>query len=209
MSFLDSLNWRYATKVFDTNKKLSAEQLHLVTESLRLSPSSFGLQPWKFVVVSDPALRVKLREAAWGQAQVTDASHLIVLCTLNTLDTAYIDRFVDFIVQENGAPREALQGYRDMMVGSISPLNPEQLQAWMQKQVYIALGVALSACAVNQIDAAPMEGFDKNKFDEILGLNALGIKSAVLCAVGFRSDTDSNAQQQKVRWPENEVIMGK
>lgn len=208
MTFLDHLNWRYATKKFDPTKKLSAEQLHIVTESLRLSASSFGLQPWKFIIVEDAAIREKLKAAAWGQGQITDASQLIVLCALKDMDPTYVGSFVDHVSKETGAPREALQGYHDMMVGAVAAKKTANtLNTWMQKQVYIALGSLLTACAVNEIDACPIEGFSNDEFNKILELDKYGIESAVVCAVGFRSAEDQSAKKKKVRFPENAVII--
>lgn len=206
-SIIQQLEWRYATHEFDTAKKLSTEQEHTVLEALRLAPSSFGLQPWKFIVITDPAIRAKLREQAWGQAQITDASHLVVLCSVKNLDKNYVDHYIDFISQERGIAKENLQNLHNMIMGSIESKNPEGLKSWAQKQVYIALGVLLTTCAIEHIDACPMEGFSPEGFDQILGLDQQGLQSTVLCAIGFRKEDDKASLMKKVRFPASEVII--
>ena len=202
-----ALNWRYATKAFDTEKKLTDEQLSLITEALRLSASSFGLQPWKFVVVTNPEVRKQLREAAWNQPQITDASHLIVLSVRTDVDASFVDKFVQSVADTRGMPVDALKEYSDMMKGSVASRTPEAVKEWSSRQVYIPLGTALLAAAENQIDACPMEGFDNAKFDEILGLKAHNAESRVVLAVGFRSPEDKTAEYKKVRFPESEVFI--
>lgn len=207
MSTLDNLNWRYATKRYDTSKKLSPEQVELMKESMRLSPSSFGLQAWKFVHITNPELRQKLQEAAWNQPQLTEASDLFVLATNASIDEAFVDRYIKSIADTRGIPADALKGFKDMMVGSISGRTPEQLETWLSRQVYIALGVAVAAAAENHIDSSPMEGFDTAKFDELLGLDALGLKSRAILAVGFRSPEDADQNYKKVRFPKEEMFI--
>jgi|CXWL01.1.fsa_nt_gi nitroreductase len=208
-SYNDRLFWRYATKKFDPTKHLTQEQLDELLESARLSASSYGLQPYKLVVVTNPAIRAKLREHAWNQSQVTDASHLVVICSYRTIDAAYIDRFVGIIASERGVSVESLKGYRDMMVGSIQGRTPEQLADWMKRQSYIALGFLLSAAAQHQIDACPMEGFDATHVDVDLGLAEENLTAAVFCPLGFRASDDATASYKKVRFPKEEFIVFK
>lgn len=204
---LKSLNWRYATKKFDSSKKLTDEQLEKITESLRMSASSFGLQPWKFVMVKNPELRTKLREAAWDQPQITDASHLFVLCIRKDIDASFVDHFIKSVSETRGISEESLKGYSDMMKGSIASRTPEGVNEWSAKQLYISLGTALASAASYEIDACPMEGFDNAKFDEILGLSELGLESKVLLTAGFRSADDETANYKKVRFPKEEVFV--
>lgn len=204
---IEALNWRYATKQFDATKKLSAEQLNVLTEALRLSASSYGLQPWKFIVVSNPALRQQLRSAAFNQAQITDASHLIVLAVRKTVDAAYVHSYVEHIAKTRDVSLESLAEYQARMVGLLQGKTTQMILDWATSQVYLALGTLLTVAAVEQIDACPMEGFDSAKFDTILGLDALGVQSAVVVTVGFRSASDSFAQATKVRWPKEQVIV--
>ncbi len=204
---LEQLHWRYAVKAFDPARKLSPEQLDALLESLRLAASSFGLQPWKFVVVDDPALRAKVRENAWGQSQTTDASQLIVLCAQRELTAADIDRWSAELTKARGGDPAIHEGYRKMMLGWHKSKTPEQLKQWMARQVYLALGTLLTAAAALGIDACPMEGFDPVKVGEVLGLEKLGLEAVVMCPVGFRSAADKYAGVAKVRYPQDEVIV--
>lgn len=200
----DALTWRYATKAFDLSKKIPDADLQELLEVLRLSPSSYGLQPWKFLVVTDSAVREKLKPASWNQPQITDASHLIVLCAKTDMDASYVDRYVEAIAKQRGMTVEDLKGYRDMMAGSVSRQTPEGLTTWNQKQVYIALGMLMMAAAQMKIDTCPMEGFDAKQYDEILGLK--GWTATVLCPVGYRAASDDYAGKAKVRFGKDEVV---
>ncbi len=207
---LSQLQWRYATKEFDADKKLSSEQEHTITEALRLSPSSFGLQPWKFVIVTDPAIKAKLSAQAWGQPQIISSSHLVILCSLKNLDQTHVDKYVDLTAKERGIPREKLESFQQIIMGTINGRkDPEAIKTWSKNQVYIALGVLLTTCALEKIDACPMEGFNNTGFDEILGLSEYNIESTVICALGFRKDSDDTSKLAKVRFPASEVIIRK
>ncbi len=203
------LNWRYATKKFDPAKTISEKNLKELLDALRLSPSSFGLQPWKFLVIKDKALRQELRKYAWDQPQITDASHLIVLCVKTAMDAEYIKDFIRRTANSRGTPIEALAGYQDMMLGFLKSMKPEDAANWMKHQVYIALGVLLAECAHRQIDACPMEGFDPQKFDEVLKLKEQGLHATVLCTVGYRAADDHYAKLAKIRFAESEVVIVK
>jgi nitroreductase len=206
-NIINALNWRYATKSFDPSKKLSDEQLDTILESMRLSASSYGLQPWKFIVVSNPETRTALRAAAWDQTQVTDASVFIVLTVRTDVDAAYVDAYMKSIADARGMDVSALAGFADMIKGTISRRTAEQVIDWSSRQVYIALGTALTTAAQLEVDACPMEGFDESKFDEILGLKEKGLTSRVCLALGFRSAEDTSASYKKVRFAKNEVIV--
>ncbi len=206
-TIIDALSWRYAVKEFDPNKKLSKEQLGVLLEALRLSPSSIGLQPWKFILVENPDLRAKLREASYGQSKVTDASHFIVFAARKDLDEAYVDRFVALTAKTQGVDAASLSGLKDMAMGALRSRTPEALVEWSARQAYIALGVLLAAAAAEGIDACPMEGFDPKKYDEILGLEAQGLAAQVAVAVGFRSEGDAYARLPKTRFPKEEVVV--
>jgi nitroreductase / dihydropteridine reductase len=203
----DVMNWRYATKKFDPSKKISKQEFAELLEVLRFSPSSSGLQPWKFVIVRDPVLRKELRPHAHDQPQVTDADTLIVFCVLKTMDENYVKRYVERIVQVRGLAKESLLSYEQKMIASLKRKSSEAVSQWMKDQVYIALGVFLSECAHRKIDACPMEGFEPREFDEILGLPQAGLESVVLCAVGYRASDDKYALLKKVRFDKNEVFI--
>lgn len=206
---LTALNWRYATKSFDKEKKLDASQLDTLLESLRLSPSSFGLQGRGFVVVENPALRQELLPHARNQAQVVDASHLIVLCRRTDVNEAFVEKYIADIAQTKGIDVRHLSGYKDMIMGAVTGRSEDDKNNWLAKQTYIAQWFLLSACAMLGIDACPMEWFNTTKFDEILGLADDNLASCVIVPVGFRSAEDSYANAPKVRFAKEELIVRK
>lgn len=204
---LSALNWRYATKKFDASKKVSKEDMEVLLETLRLTPSSFWLQPWKFIVVENPSTRETLVWHSWGQRQVADASHLIVLCRTNHLDASLVESYIQDMIQKTGAPADALQGYKDMMLGFIQSHAPETLQAWAEKQVYIALGNVMTVAASMHIDTCPMEGFSKADYDAVLGLGNFGLSSVVILPVWYRASDDSYAEKAKIRYDQDDVVL--
>ncbi len=207
-SLLAALHWRYATKAFDPSRTIPAGTWATLESSLILTPSSFGLQPWKFLVITDPALKARLRPHCWNQSQVTDCSHLIVFCAKQELDEAYVDQFIGLTAERRGAPVEALKGYRDIIAasvlgeGAIASMLPE----WAARQAYIALGQFMLSAAMLEIDTCPMEGFVPDLVDAELGLPERGLKAVVLCPAGYRSPEDKYATAPKVRWHASEVI---
>lgn len=202
---LAQLRWRYATKKFDPSRKIPSDVWSALEQALVLSPSSTGLQPWKFVVVTDPEVRRKLHPAARGQAQILDASHLVVFCGKTPPTLADAERHVEHVANVRGTTVEALAGLRQMVVGLVNRPTDEGA-AWAARQTYIALGVFLTAAAMVGVDACPMEGFEPAKFDEILGLPSKGVRSLALAAAGYRSPDDKYAALAKVRFPADEVI---
>ncbi len=207
MSIIDDLNWRYAVKEFDPNKKVSKEDLETILESLRLSASSFGLQTWKFVVVETQELKDKLVEHSWNQRQVADATYTIVLCRPTSFGNDDVDRYVKSVAETRGQGVEELKGFRNMMVGFVAGMDEEKMFTWMKNQIYIALGNMLTTCAHLRIDSCPMEGFIPNKYDEVLGLTEKGLASVVVCPIGYRSTNDKYAEAKKVRFPLDEVVV--
>lgn len=204
---IERLQWRYATKKFDPAKKIPADQWAALEQAAMLAPSSYGLQPWRFVVVTDPALRARLREVSWNQPQITDASHLVVICRRTDMTAADVDRYLGRIEQVRRVSGDSLKGFREMMLGSIEPKPVADREVWNSRQVYIALGFFLSAAAMMGIDACPMEGFDPAKYDEILGLRPLGLGAQVLATAGYRAADDPIAAMAKVRFESGEVII--
>lgn len=199
-------NFRYATKKFDASKKLTDEQIDNMLTALNLSASSYGLQPYKFILVNDPETREKLKAAAYGQTQVTDASHLIVFAHKTSMDHGFIEKYIDNIASTRALPREVLTGFEDVMKGTANNLSEDAAAYWNARQTYIALGNLLTYCAVEGIDACPMEGFDGNAFDEILGLKEKGLHAVVIAPVGFRSEADEMQHAKKVRRPISEIV---
>lgn len=206
MNIIESLNWRYATKEFDASKKVSQENLDVIIESLRLTASSYGLQPWKFLIISNQKIKDSLLEHSWGQKQVVDCSHHIVLCHPKTLDDGNIDAFIASMAKARHQSLEGLKAYEQIMKGSLSNMNQSEKSAWMKNQVYIALGNLLTTCALMRIDACPMEGIVREKYDEILGLQGKGLASAVACPIGYRKETDKYASAPKVRFSKSDVF---
>jgi len=202
---IDDMNWRYATKKFDPKKEITKKDLDELLETLRLSPSSYGLQPWKFLVITDEKLRKDLRDnATRGQAQITDASHMIALCVRTDIDE-HVSKYIKSIMKTRGVSRDSLRDYENRMTESLGKNPPEKKEEWASRQIYIALGFLLFACAAKHIDACPMEGFDAKKFDEILGLKKKNLKSVVLCTIGYRGD-DGFAKRKKVRFEKKDVF---
>ena len=204
---LARLHWRYATKKFDPNKKIPESAWKTLEQSLVLSPSSFGLQPWKFLVARNPEIRQKLLEFSWGQTPVVDASHLVVFAINNGIDNHYIDLYINRMAEVQQVPSEKLQGFANMVKEFLKePPFPLDVDEWSAKQTYIALGFFMNCAAIMGIDALPMEGFIPAKYDEILNLRNQGYRAVVLCAAGYRADDDSNAQKPKVRFPTEQII---
>jgi nitroreductase len=205
-SVIDALKWRYAVKKFDATKKIPAATWAALEEATVLSPSSYGLQPWRFYVVDDPATRAQLRPASWNQSQITDASHLLVFARRATMTAGDVDAYVQRIVDVRGGDPAALADYRKMMLGHVT--NPAlDVTAWATKQVYIALGVFLSAAAMMGVDACPMEGFLPAEYDRILTLPEKGFHATVVAAAGYRAADDMFAGFKKVRWPMNQAVV--
>lgn len=206
-ALLQALRWRYATKVFDPKRKIPADVWSALEESMVLSPSSFGLQPYRFLVVEDPALRAQLMPHAWNQRQIVDASHLVVFAVRTAITEADIDRFLDRIVEVRGVTRESLQSYRSMMTGMLlDPSFQPVAVHWAARQAYLALGNLLTSAAVLGIDACPIEGFVPAEFDRILKLPEQGFTSVVCCALGYRDETDKYARLPKVRAPREQLV---
>jgi nitroreductase len=205
---LEQLHWRYATKQFDPNRKISAHDWSVLEEALILSPSSGGLQPWKFIVVTDPAMRAKLKPASYGQPQIGDASHLVVFASKNNFGEADVDAVLKHTAEVRGMSFESLAPYRSVLIGGIvKSMDEAARNAWARNQVYIALGNLLTSAALLGIDACPMEGFDRAQYDEILGLKAQGFSSAVIATLGYRSTGDKYAAAPKVRFPREQLVV--
>ncbi len=206
---IDTLNWRYATKAYDKDRKLTSEQIDTLIESIRLSPSSFGLQPYKIIHVKNSDIREKLKSVAWGQSQITDASDLFVFTVPTNLNDSHVDTFIAETAKTRNISSETLQEYAGMIKGSISSRDEAGKINWSTKQAYIALGILLTTAADMKIDTTPMEGFDNVQFDEILGLKELNLTSVVACTAGYRSETDSYASLAKVRISKENLIIEK
>lgn len=207
-TLLHQLNWRYATKQFDASRKITPQDWATLEQALLLTPSSGGLQPWKFIVVTDPAVRAKLTPASYGQPQIKDASHLVVFAARIGFNTADVDAHIQHVAEIQGVPVEALAQFRGMLIGGIvQSMDDTARNAWARNQAYIALGNLLTSAALLGIDACPMEGFDRNQYDEILGLKPKGLAAAVIATLGYRATTDKYAHAPKVRFPKEHVFI--
>jgi nitroreductase len=200
---IDKINLRYATKKFNPEKKINKKDFEELLEALRLSPSSYGLQPWKFIVVEDKEIRAKIRAAAHGQEQVTDASHLIVLCAKKSITEEDINHYIKITAVTRGINVKDLDGFKKRI---LEVIKRKDISEWNRRQVYLALGFLINVCAMKKIDSCPMEGFDYNEVDEILRLDKEGLNVAALCPVGYRADDDKYSKLKKVRFSEKEVI---
>ena len=204
---LAALHWRYATKAFDPDRKIPADTWTALEDSLVLTPSSYGLQPWKFLVITDKATRESLVPHSWGQRQVADCSHLVVFTVKTHITEADVDAYIQRVVEVRGGSPDALAPYRQMMLSDIVH-GPRSRAAtdWAKKQTYIALGQLMLSAALLGIDTCPMEGFAPDKYDEILGLQSHGLTTSVACPLGYRAAADKYADLPKVRFPKDSVI---
>ena len=206
-TFLDNQNWRYATKKFDATKKISTEDLNTLKEAIRLSSSSYGLQPYKIIIVENPEVREQLLAAAYGQKQVVDASHLIVFANEINFGEEGIDKFSINMSETRGVSLESIQGYVGYVKSNITGLPEETRNIWTSKQTYLALGNLLNAAAELKIDVTPMEGFMPAKVNEILDLYKLGLNASLMATVGYRSEEDDTQHYKKVRKSNEELFI--
>ncbi|MBV2167638.1 MAG: NAD(P)H-dependent oxidoreductase [Bdellovibrio sp.] len=202
----EALEWRYATKRYDATKKISSQDWETLKESLRLAPSSYGIQPWKFFVIENPETREKLKAVSWNQAQVTDASHYVVFIYKEEIDEAFIQKYIDEISKVRNTPVESLDGLKNMLTQNLGKAPEEKIRVWSQRQAYIAMGFLLQTAALLKIDATPMEGLDPAAYDKILGLEGSGWKTVATVALGYRHSEDAFQNMKKVRYPEDSVF---
>jgi nitroreductase len=199
------LRWRYATKKFDPMRKIAAEDWNTLEQALHWSPSSYGMQPWQFIVVTDAAMRERLKAASFNQPQITDASHLVVLCARKNLDTAYVDDYLQRMAEVRGVSITDLAGLRQTLVAFVTRSGFDA-DAWASRQVYIALGMFLSSAAMLGIDACPMEGIEPAKYDQILGLDQVGFVAFCVATAGYRAADDKHAALAKARFKSEDVF---
>ena len=204
---LEQLHWRYATKKFEPTKKIPDSIWKTLEQSLVLSPSSFGLQPWKFFVVRNSEVRSQLLEHSWGQKQVVEASHLVVLAIKKDVNNEDVDRHIKRMSEVRAVSIESLQGFAGVVKGYLqNPPYPLNLNEWSARQTYIALGFYMTCAAMLGIDTCPIEGFVPAKYDEVLGLDKQGYHAVVVCPAGYRADDDKYATMPKVRYATEDVV---
>jgi nitroreductase / dihydropteridine reductase len=209
VTLLQQLNWRYAAKKMDPSKKIEPGVLDRILEAIRLTPTSSGLQPYQVLVVTNQALKDKIRAVAWDQSQVSECSHLLVFAAWDDYTPERINASFDFTIGERGnGTNERTEAYRKNLVTNYPPRGPEANFQHTARQTYIALGFGLIAAASEGVDATPMEGFDPNAVDEILGLRAQGLRSVTLLPLGYRdAANDWLLPLKKVRRPREDFII--
>jgi nitroreductase len=203
---LHALRWRYATKQFDATRTIPAAVWDALEESLVLTPSSFGLQPWKFLVIRDPEVRMKLLPESWKQSQVTTASHYVVLTARTDLTAADVEAWISRLAEVQGKDPESLAPLKGMIEGFALAMSQEERHIWNIRQVYIALGQLMASAAALGVDACPMEGISSSGYDHVLGLSGSGYATVVACALGYRAEADKYASAPKARFDRSQVI---
>ncbi len=205
-SYIADLNWRYATKKFDASKSIAMEDLDFILEATRLSTSSYGLQPYHIFVITDPKLRTKLQPVSWGQSQIVDASHLIVFANKVNFGEELLMDYLENVSRTRNISMDVLSGYGDFMKSKLISLSQEDKEVWTAKQTYLALGNLLNAAAFLKIDACPMEGFESEAYNDLLGLKAKGLNATVAATIGYRSAEDETQAYKKVRQSKEQLF---
>ncbi len=206
-NFITNQKWRYATKKFDSTKKITSEDLAILKEAIQLSTSSYGLQPYKIIIVENPEIRAKIQPVAWGQSQIIDASHVLVFANMLNFGDDDIDSYLKNLAETRGINIENVKPYGDFMKLKVSELPIENRNNWTSKQTYLALANLLNAAAELKIDVTPMEGFDPNAVNEILGLTDKGLNASLMATIGYRHEEDATQHYAKVRKSEKELFI--
>lgn len=205
-NLIDSLNWRYACKLFDKNKKVNKEDLDEIIEAFRLTSSAFWLQPWKLLVIEKQSIKDSLVEHSWGQSQISDCSHLFVLCRVANLDESCMDKHLDNIWKVREVSKESLSWYEQRVKWFFSTISEDNKSNWSANQVFIALWNLLTVLAIKKIDGCAVAWFIPEKYDEILKLKQKWLASVVALPIWYRSDEDKYAKAKKVRFNREEVV---
>ncbi len=199
MNVIKHLNWRYATKAFNPTKIVSDEKLTVLKEAFNLTATSYGLQPIKLVVFSDKKLQTELISATMNQKQIAEASHVLVFCIETTIDEEFVLEYFNRVHTIRDTPKSILKPFQDFLISDFEKKPQDYIEDWATNQAYLAMGNILTVCALEGIDSCPMEGFDPEKYDEVLGLKKRGLKSVLLLPIGYRADDDMFADFKKVR----------
>lgn len=207
MDILKSLKWRYATKKFDNSKIVPQEKIAVLLEAFNLTATSYGLQPLKLVVVKNKELQQKLTAASWDQQQVFEASHLLVICRESTINKVFIENYFSNVKDIRATPDEILDPFKNQLIDTFENKTASEISDWASKQAYIALGNLLTVCAIEKIDACPMEGFVAEEYDRLLNLNELGLNTTLVLPIGYRSKDDMFSDFKKVRRPLKDTVI--
>jgi len=206
MQILNNLKWRYATKKFDVDKKISDKQLSYLKEAVRLSVSSYGLQLYKVLIISDPEIKKQLQHLCWNQSQITDCSHLFIFCSYKNYNDNDVDDYIKLLATEQGLEYATLEGYGAFIKGKVSEKTAAEQTAWLERQPYLAVSNLIMACAEQQIDTCPMEGFTPEDINRYFQLDNENLNAVVMVAVGYRSEGDTAQHRKKVRKAENDLF---
>lgn len=207
MSLQENLRWRYAVKKFDPERVVDEAHVEAILEAGNLSASSYGLQPYRFVVIRDQELQERLVTSSYGQRQVADASHVILIAIRTDVDDQYIANYTNMVEENRDIPTGSLDQYRDVMIGAIGGMSDQRRENWAIRQTYIALGSMMAACAALEVDSCPMEGFIPNEYDDILKLADRKLHASLVLPIGYRSPDDPNQHLKKVRKPLDEMVV--
>lgn len=205
MNIIEALEWRYAVKKFDPDYKLKRGKLDRLSKALILTATSMGMQLMEFLIIENEEVKKAISPIAYNQSQIEECSHLIVLCRKNKVEQKDINEIVQITLEKRKVEPNQLSGYKKMLESSLT-MEKNRQAIWMENQVYIAMGNLLTVCAVEKIDACPMEGFDREKLDALLDLDKKNLKSVLMCPVGKRSAEDKYKGLKKIRRPEEKII---
>ena len=209
MHLLENLKWRYATKKFETEKKVSKQDLDILKEAIQLTPTSYGLQPFKILIIKDLETRNKLSSASYNQPQITTASHLFVFCNYTQLPKNEIENYIQLTAKTQHISPNILDDYKQLISNDLNQRNQTEIQNWSKNQNYIAMSNLLNACAELKIDACPMEGFDNKAYNEVLGLDKLQLNASILVPIGYRAIHDNSQYREKVRKGFDQIFINK
>lgn len=207
MNTIEALKWRYATKKFDESRILSEDKIEILKQAFNLTATSYGLQPIKMVVVNNKELQQKLFSVSMNQKQISTASHVLVLCIEREIDEIFIENYFNYVHKIRATPKEVLSKFKDFLVDDFRNKHIDEIFSWATNQAFLALGTLLTVAANEAIDSCPMEGFESEKYDEILGLDELNLKSVLVLPVGYRAEDDMFSEFKKVRRPISDVIV--
>lgn len=207
MNLIEQLQWRYATKKFDNTKLLDAKKMNTIKQAFNLTATSYGLQPIKLVIFSDKELQQQLVEHTMDQVQLAQASHVLVFCIERSIDKTYITEYFNRIKDIRNTPDSILNPFKEFLIDDFEGQSQATIEDWATKQAYLAMGNLLTVCAIEGIDACPMEGFSPDKYDEILQLTQQGLKSVLVMPIGYRAEDDMFAGFKKVRKDLNQSVL--
>lgn len=199
MDTIEALEWRYATKKFDDTRQLPQEKIENLKKAFNLTASSYGLQPIKLIVINNKDLQKELLPYTYNQKQISTASHVFVLCVERNIDKGFIEGYFQMVHRVRATPEEILVPFRDSLVGDFENKQEDEIKAWATNQAYLALGTLLTVCAIQKIDSCPIEGFEPENYDRVLGLDALNLHSVLVLPVGYRAPDDMFSEFKKVR----------